>query len=206
VAYNDTPLASQRIKDTQAPIRSNFLSIQTAESVNHVPIEDPSGNQGKHKYLQIPDVQGSNVATALGEVAVFTKTGLTAVPALFFRGQSNATVPSGGFTEYQGGPGSAVSGWTRLASGILLKWAFVAPSLPNPGTVTFPVGATIPVFTDVFQVQLTMFSGPSSDPNTFVYVLGNPTPPNTVGFRVWQTARTTANNTASQFYYLAIGV
>src|SRR5947207_8562880 len=75
MAYNNVPLANQRISDTQPLIQSNFQQIQTAISVNHVPIADVSGNQGKHNFVTF-------VPQAPSPVFVGTDEGMYSVTAV----------------------------------------------------------------------------------------------------------------------------
>lgn len=51
--YNDTPLATNPINQTQAPIRTNFQSIMSLIDVNHVDFSDPV-DFGKHKWVTFP--------------------------------------------------------------------------------------------------------------------------------------------------------
>lgn len=194
------PQPNDRLKDSQPDILANFQAIKQLIDVNHDTFS--SATEGKHKWVSFPS-QVANPATAPAEVAMFSKAGITAgtPSALFVRKENNAAVKSGGFTEFEAN--TFISGWTRLPSGILLKWGFVAPALPNPCTVTFPVGATIPVFTALYHVQLTVGNTNASDNNWHAAIVNNSLA--VAQFQVWTTQRTTTTSTAVQIYYLAIG-
>lgn len=195
---NNIPQATDQLSISQNDILNNFASIGSWAAINHIGF-DATG-AGKHSFIQFPTVQGSDIATAAGEVALYTKTGVTNVPALFFRGQSNATVGSGGFTEY----GSGATGWTRLPSGILIKWGYTSNTLPNPSTIVFPTGATIPAFTTLYSVQITQNGSLSTDNNWFAVPIVSSF--SATQFQVWSTERTSSTNKAAQFLYLAIGI
>jgi len=152
-AYNpNTPLATQQINQTQAPIQTNFASIMQLIDINHVDFSDPI-NFGKHLVTDfVPQIN-----TPLGSVPAF----ITALPA----GEFNIynTIPNGNAVltgvPNQGYPvlltsneliierapvlpqtrttftpitatnqlnnGTGQHGWAFLPSGILLKWGYV---------------------------------------------------------------------------------
>lgn len=154
MAYQrNIPLANDSFSKSQADLNGNFQSLGTSWPINHVAFDIT--NTGKHTLVQLPTVQGSDPGTAAGEVALYTKTGITTVPALFFQGQSNAAVAAGGFTE----AAASITGWTRLPSGILLKWGITANlNAGTPTPIVFPTGATIPAFANIFVVLATPIS------------------------------------------------
>lgn len=66
MAYNQNlPQATDAISDSQSGILGNFQAIKTLVDVNHVTFDDPSGNQGMHKFLQMPDL-AANIGTTDG--------------------------------------------------------------------------------------------------------------------------------------------
>lgn len=190
MAYNaNIPQPTDELKDSQPQILANFNYLSGWDSVNHIPFNSGSGIDGKHLYLQFPTVQTMDVSTASGEVAVYSKTGITTVPALFFRGQSNGTVPSAGFTE----SAASSNGWTMLPSGILIKWGLGATTTVGSNVKTFPTGSTIPVFNNAFIVLICNSS--SSNPTASINVVS------------WNATQFTVGTTASpvQYSYIAIG-
>jgi len=151
-AYNDTPLATQQINQTQAPIRTNFQTLSDAFNVNHVPFADPI-NFGKHNVTQFL----GQTNTPLGSVPAF----ITGLPTREFNIYN--TIPNGNAvltgTPNQGYPvaltsneliverspvapetlktfipitatnqfndGTGQHGWAFLPCGILIKWGYV---------------------------------------------------------------------------------
>jgi hypothetical protein len=151
MAYqNNIPLANDQLSKSQGDINGNFQSILTWGDANHVDF-NAGADAGKHKWVSFPE-QSSSPGTTGGECALFSKVGITGVAALFFQGQSNGTITSGGFTE----SAPAIAGWTRLPSGILLKWGqSTLPAGSQP--VIYPVASNIPVFAGTpFNWQLTI--------------------------------------------------
>lgn len=190
MAYsNNIPQPTDRLKDSQPDILANFQAIGTFVAVNHIGF-NTGANEGKHNYIQFPNVQAVDVPTGAGEVALYSKTGITGVPALFFRGESNSAVDTSGFTEAL----KAIIGWTRLPSGILLKWGLASTTLLGDNTVTFPVGPNIPVFSTIFVI------------------LATPSGLNSVGGTLFSRTNSTTNfivstsKTGMSTQYLAIGV
>jgi hypothetical protein len=163
-AYQDTPLATQQINQTQAPIRTNFQSLQSLIDVNHVDFSDPV-NFGKHNvsdYFPQPN-------TPLGSVPSFI-TGLPTPEFNIYNTIPNGTTvlsgtPNQGYPvtltsneliierALQGGqtkntftPITATSqlndatgqhGWAFLPSGILLKWGYVFFNPAGPTNTYF---------------------------------------------------------------------
>lgn len=191
---NNIPQATDRLKDSQGSLLSNFQSIANVINLNHVAFN--ASGEGKHKFVEMP-VQSPVPTTVAGEVGLYCQTSaLTGVPALVFAPQSAGTPVE--FTSSL----QATNGWARLPSGILLKWG---QAIVNPGDdiVTFPVAANIPAFSaPPFNVYLQMTSAPVFDPNAFSYV----TNLLAIRFRVYSVARTSTATAGAAFSYLAIGV
>ncbi len=196
MAYNNNiPQPTDQISTSQADILNNFAAISTYLNINHVDFN--GADQGKHKWVTMP-VQVASPATGAGEVALFARTStLSLVPEIAFRRESNGTVIE--FTSSL----SATIGWTRLPSGILLKWGNATAN--GLTTYTFPVAATIPAFTNIFSIQITTsYINVTDAPNGFVR-LNNVVAPYTQ-FTVFGSPRTTAGSLSVGYQYLAIGV
>lgn len=193
--YSDTPLATDAKNTTQPLIRNNFLGITGAFSIDHVAINAAS-DWGKHNFVTLPE-QAASPTTLVNEGAIFSRQGaLSSVTELCFRRESNGSVIE--FT----GTTAAEPGWTRLPSGILIKWG---TSTANGYTLTtFPVAATVPAFTSIFTVLVTTYGNAAgnTDTDTFAridsYTITN--------FYAYGSARTTTGAKACNFSYLAIGV
>lgn len=154
MALNNVPIPNQTLGASRDLINQNFSVINTAFSVNHVPYNDGTGFQGMHQFLQMPAATPI-IATGATQLGIYANTGpFSGNPELFFQRQSLAANSGYSFTEAQ----NTANGWTRLPSGILLKWgqqsiAAGASSGAN-SPVIFPTGTGIPVFTNVFQIIL----------------------------------------------------
>lgn len=152
MAYqNNIPQPNDRLKNSQDDILQNFIEIQNLIDVNHFPFGDV--NEGKHRFISLPQ-SAADPATAVSEFAFFSKlSALTGQTELFSRRPTNGNVNS--ITERLDG----TSGWTRLPSGILLKWSeFVIPAqgagvFNNSEFVNWPVNANTPVFSSIFQIS-----------------------------------------------------
>lgn len=155
MAYNNTPLANQRISDTQPLIQKNFQQIQTAISVNHVPIADGSGNQGKHNLVQFVQ-QAAAPATGATELALYTKA-VSGLPQLFMR-----LINSGNEYNISGSNRATLStvatvsqaGYFYVTGGLLIKFGQIA-NVVNGGPTDYPLptqdasGTAIPAFTTI---------------------------------------------------------
>lgn len=193
MAYNNNiPLANQRIKDSQQPINDNFSAIQTLINVNHGTFGAPT--QGKHLFLSMP-VQAVSPATIAGERAIYAKTSaLSGAPELFVRAQSNGAEYE--FTSSVQG----TNGWTRLPSGILLKWG--QASANGDFGLLFPVAANTPVFTAIYVVLIDPIVNVGGDPNVAVTLKAQLV----TGFNAYAGFRTTTGATTVAFQFLAIGI
>jgi hypothetical protein len=84
---SNIPQPTDNPSSSQDQILQNFQSISTTVAVNHVQFND--ADQGKHKFLQMPE-ESSAPSTASNEGALYTKdTG--SAPNLFWRNESNGT-------------------------------------------------------------------------------------------------------------------
>lgn len=163
MAYNNSiPQPTDIISDSQSDILGNFAAIKTLIDVNHETFG--SADEGKHKFVQMP-IQGSGPTTAATEMALYTKNDAGGTPQLYVRRDT-----SGDEIEFTGST-SSQNGWTRLPSGILLKWGRTNPSGVGDSTVTLPTGASIPVFANVFTAFTSLYTtGAGVDVNSVVYL------------------------------------
>lgn len=187
------PAATDQASQSQADLLGNFQALYTLIDENHAIFGNP--NEGKHKWVSFPE-QAAAPATAVNEVALFS--GLSAYSAeaeLGIRKENNGAVVE--FTS----SGNAIAGWTYLPSGILLKWGQANTPAIGVTTVVFPVAANIPVFNNVYNIQLTPFEPGAIDTNIFVRLVGH----TAVDFDVWGSYRITISNIVMTFNYLAIG-
>ena len=147
---NNVPTASQTLASSQSLIQTNFSTIDTAFSVNHVPYNDGSGNQGKHAFIQFP-VQAMAPTPTVGDISLYNlNSSVTGLNELFIV-KANATTITPMTASHQ-----ATTGWSYLPSGVLMKWGVTTTiSASEPFAYAFPTASTIPVFNNVFTVLLT---------------------------------------------------
>lgn len=160
MAYSDTPLAAQRLKDSQPLIRQNFLDNNTLISVNHVTFGN--ADAGKHKFITFPDETGAVPAFNATELGLFNQNAApTNVQDLWFTRGVSAPFPMTGFNR------SGTQGWTYIPSGLLMIWGnfnIVNGNVTTTITYNNPAQggiATFPGFTTfIATVQLTRQNGP----------------------------------------------
>ena len=155
MALNNVPVAGQSLGASRDLINQNFSVINTAFSVNHVPYNDGSGNQGKHAEVQFP-VQSAIPAASAGDISLYNKLPaapypLTATNELFLiKADGTTNIPI--TASHQ-----ATAGWTYLPSGIILKWGTTTRiNAGEPFAYLYPTSAATPVFSNAFSVQLTV--------------------------------------------------
>lgn len=193
MAYSQNiPQPTDELKDSQADLLANFQAIKAAFDINHVTFD--LADEGKHNYVSFPE-QAAGPATAANELALYSKEStLTSVAELFVRKES-----SGDEIEFTSSL-QATDGWSRLPSGILIKWGY--DSTVGAGTITFPVAATIPVFTNVFVVLLTVLDAGAGDGDKAIRCMSS----TTTSFDAFASNRSTIGAAAVAFNYLAIGI
>lgn len=189
MAYLTTiPAATDVPATSQAQILANFQAIKTLVDVNHGTFS--AADQGKHKHVSLPE-QAASPATAVNEVALFARqSALTGIAELCIRNENNGTV-------YE--ITSVGIGWTRLPSGILLKWGTTVAN--GATTITFPVAANIPVFTAVVAAQVSILDAGAGDVDQAIRVRGS----NATQLLVYGSRRIALAAAAVNFEYLVIG-
>src|SRR5690606_9053468 len=152
MALNNTPLAGQSLSVTRVPINQNFATIDTAFNVDHVDYNTAA--QGQHNKVSFP-TQSSIPAPQAGIVQLYSQlSAITNQPELVFTHQAGSTAPTAAQIVEFTSAGWANPGWTRLPSGILLKWhsGINMATLPS---ITINLNADVPGspnFTNVFAV------------------------------------------------------
>lgn len=203
MAYQaNIPLPTDRLKDSQSDILDNFTAIKQLIDRNHGTFG--ATTEGRHTFIEFPTTTPTKDTLTTPEVALYSKNGaFSGVPELFFQGNNLAADFGYAITESL----QAVNGWTRLPSGIVLKWGTTSIASRNSlETITFPVLGTIPAFTAIFTVLAieTFSAGPSlGNLNTAVSV-GNFT---TVNFQIYARAiGLPGGGPAVPITYIAIGI
>ena len=178
MAYQpNIPLATDRLKDSQADIQGNFQELNAYLNVNHTAI-DGTADQGKHKFVTMP-IQGAAPGTLANELAMYSR--LSA-----FTGQNEVFIQRSSNGPEMQVTGATVSGtllagnsqgYLPLGNGYMIKWFMptpfdiTMPSLSNEvRNFSYPNPGNIPSFTETpFYVNATLVS--SSNPQ-IISVLG----------------------------------
>jgi len=157
MALNNVPLSGQSLSVTRVPINQNFSVINAAFLVDHV--EYNIGGQGQHKKVSMP-TQSPEPAPQAGIVQLYSRvSAITNQPELVFTHQSGSTAPSAAQIVEFTSAGWANPGWTRLPSGILLKWHSGVGFPSGLGAVTVNLNTDVPGspnFVSVFTVMMTL--------------------------------------------------
>jgi len=199
MALNNVPLAGQTLSTTRVPINQNFSVIDTAFTVDHVDYN--IAGQGQHNKVSFP-IQNPVPAPQAGIVQLYSQlSSITNQPELVFTHQQGSTAPVAARIVEFTSAGWANPGWTRLPSGIMMKWhrgvgfvgstAIVNLNTDVPGS---------PNFTTVFSVTCTT-ENPNANYNNNIgikTIVGT-----TVTFSQFGIANPGSSVTIS---YLAIGI
>jgi hypothetical protein len=191
---NVVPVAGQSLGASRDLISQNFSVIDTAFTVNHVPYNDGSGNQGKHAFVQF-NVLGSAPTPIASDISMYNfNSTLTGLNELFIvKADGTTTTPMTASDQ-------ATTGWTYLPSGLLLKWGTTnAVNGSNPFVYTYPTSASTPVFNAVYSVMISAVDAVVPFSGSLSVQSGTVT---TTGFSVVYNGTPTSTTAAT---YLAIG-
>jgi len=194
--YNpNIPQPNDILADSQDDILENFQQLSTAWNINHIPFNNAT--QGKHTEVTLPE----NVAptnTLIDEANIYSQLStLTGQTELAWQRENN-----GARIEWTGLLAASV-GWTRLPSGILLKWGSATAN--GATVVTYPVAANTPVFTAVYNTLLQAFSSGTNGADR--YILLSPTNYTVLGFECFGGQMTIpANPQNFIFNYITVGI
>lgn len=141
MALINVPNPGQTLGNSRPSINSNFAVIDAAFQVDH---EDYSTtNQGMHNRVSFP-VQTLIPAPQAGIVQLYSQlSAITAQPELVFAHQLGSTAPTAAQIVEFTSAGWTNPGWTRLPSGILLKWHAQIGFAGN-ASVTLNVNVDVP--------------------------------------------------------------
>jgi hypothetical protein len=199
MAYNpNIPQPTDILSQSQGDLLDNFQAIDVWVDIDHVDFGSP--DEGKHNQVTFV-VQGVQPSFLSGEIGLYNfLSPLTGVDELYISNQAGIlTQLSASTLSTNINPGNNVSGWAYLPSGMLLK--FGNGTANGNTSIAFPVGPTIPVFTNVMNVELTTFANNVADTDTFVRLSAF----TNVGFNAYGSQRTAAVPATATFQYLAIG-
>lgn len=161
--YNDVPQANQTVASSQAPIRTNFASIQTLIDVNHNDFNDPAF--GKHKFVEMPN-QTSDPGAAANEMTLYSKqynNGTTTQSEAFVK-RDAAGVPVPFTVTDNTGMEGVVIGYYFLPCGLVVKYG-VQTLLAGTNVITPINMAQGPAFTKEVSASVTV--NVSTDPNNY---------------------------------------
>lgn len=199
MSYNSLiPQPNDKLKDSQPQLLANFMAIKTLVDVNHVTFDDPSGDQGKHKFVSFPVQVGAPVFLA-GEEGLYNlpyNNTSNTVNEVFVHKQTSSGTQDIPFTasilSQNSSPGNNTTGWSWLPSGILIRWESIT-GLPG-GLSTITLSAGFPAFTQIFTVIATPFNASTGDVNfaiRLVDILSN------TQFRIYASSRTSTGAAAA---------
>jgi hypothetical protein len=141
------PQPADILSDSQDDILQNFQQLNAAWNVNHVPFNSAAPTQGNHNQVTLPNIPNVTLAaptpTVIGSANMWSAQSIyTMTTELQWQRENNGTT-----IEWTGSstPTTTNSGWTRLPSGVLLKWGR-GINIANGGAVVFAAGGGIPVF------------------------------------------------------------
>jgi hypothetical protein len=153
MAYNNAiPQPADQLSTSQPQILDNFIEIAAALAVNHGAFN--GANEGKHMFVELPTVPNAQLAVVPAMLA--NEIGLVSQVSVYSGAPEMQVIRPGGnaTVEFTSG-GFAATGWTRLPSGILLKWGTI-PLNAQAIQYFYPVAANIPVFANVFSITATL--------------------------------------------------
>ncbi len=180
------PQPTDDLSDSQGQILTNFSSCNTSFGVNHYAFSDVTANNGKHKFMQMPQQVAAPV-TAGNELALVAidQSGET---ELCYRKPTNGAVIQLTGVDVV----STQNGTTFLPGGMILKWGTFTYANSTSTVVTFPIAFP----NNCFSVQITVLSPPAT---AFIGTLR--LAPTKTSFSAGQD--TTYNGRTG--YYMAIG-
>lgn len=151
--YNDTPVRTEQKRQSCPKMAENFDILQPFLQHDHDALA--LGN-GDHTVVNLKD-QTTHPVTAIGDLALYSMSYYNK-SHLFGKADLLLTQPLT----------ASGQGWSRDASGILIKWGFNgkngAPA--NLDYIEYPTeddhGIAIPAFVQVFNAQVSFFYNPSS--------------------------------------------
>lgn len=214
MAYiSNIPQPTDLFSQSQPQILGNFGAIKTLIDVNHVDFADAT-NQGKHNFVSFyPQTVAPTLNNTTDVIAYGLVSPITSQNELYISKVNQVTVtliPStASILSVLSAPATNSQGWSYLPSGILIKWGqtdITSTALNPVQTFTYPVAANIPVFNQVFSVQLSTYSSSAVDGDKIVTLNAPGLAFSTTTFSAVATQRTVPGvYVASRLQYLAIG-
>lgn len=182
MSYNpNIPQANDKWGISQQNILDNFIALGAILDVDN----------GVYTFPE----NALDPTTAADTIDMYAKEGVYSSEAeLFIRRESSGDVI--GFTEAN----LTSTGWSRLPSGLLLKWGTATAN--GTTNVLFPTGAGIPAFSTIVNVLVTTVYD-SGDTDAIARLVQSSLA--VTDFDVFGSAGLTSTPAAADFYYLALG-
>ena len=192
---SNIPQASQYIRATQQPIKSNFSAISELLNVNHVGFSD-ADNFGKHNFTSLP-LQGSAPATSATEMALFSMAASSSNGIeIFYRYPSNGSTVQ--LTGAASGGNTNSPGFAYLSPTVFMMWGNTSVASSTSTVITFTSGGGFPTFGSApYQIYYQPNTNFSNYSNVQAYISASTSADFTL---------TVPNaNYATSVYWLAIG-
>ncbi len=197
------PQPTDQLSVSQGNILNNFTilgAIAGNTNVGSATINNTAGFNSINLALQggtVPSFNGNNGLWA-GTYAV---TGKNELWAQYQQGGGQFQYPISASTlSNTPAPGTGVDSWCYLPGGMIMKQGS-GTTTAGAYTYNFPVGANIPVFTQVMSIVVGTYDLAPLDSNQFVRLRNfGPT-----FMLLWGSERTTVTPKACGFSYIAIG-
>lgn len=139
MAYDQNiPQATAKLKNSQPKIKDNFQALKTLIDVNHGTFG--AADQGKHKFVTMPEQSPNGPATSADEMALYTKA-VAGVTQMFLRREN--VVATGAEIDFTSATANSSNGTLTLPCGIILKWGKATTTTPN-GTKNISFATAFP--------------------------------------------------------------
>lgn len=225
---NAIPQPSDKLKVSQGDLLNNFQAIKSAFDVNHVALTGNGGDEGKHKFVSLPDQAATgDPAVSATELTVYSRVPATAAfgtsQQVFIERVSGAqadtrfipltagtTIISAGNTLFSA-TGGDKHGFAFLGTGMGIKYGnTIIASVANDteGAFAIPLTVTGPNFIGLFHAQITL-AAPSvisaSGVGTFTLYIDYTNSTNTSLSVFYKNRSGGATPASCRIYYTAIG-
>lgn len=207
MAYNNNiPQPTQTLSRSQGDLLGNFQEIDNWVQTDHVGLNG-TVDQGKHKTARFVD-QTALPGFGPTDTAFFNaqpnNLGGLAInkQEMHIHAENNSGFYSIPFTASilsENTPANNAEGWTYLPSGIIMKWGVFNMAAAGSDTHNYPTGNDIPVFSNVYSLQVTFQTPAATNRTAHIRASGTTT------FTIYAFDTTNGNAVQGAIQYLAIG-
>lgn len=189
------PLATDLKSQSQSDIKDNFGEIKTLVDINHVTFGD--GDQGKHKYVTLPEQGADPDLVEDNQATVYSKeSDITTKTGLFWQGEGTGAA-AGDVIEMTAKKINGNLGYTYLPSGIILHFGQGTATGGGAGALNTFTGGGFP--NNCYSVVITQICAVGKHDDVQI-VTGTVSK---TSFRA--TSYDGANISSYPIYYIAIG-